>query len=179
MKTTDAGATWVFHHLAGRPFATSGQTSNAYDIHFFDQNNGLICGSTGGILKTVDGGATWQEVTTNPALTTVTFYQFHFTSDLVGYVTGSSGNLMKTTDGGNTWTAIATGVTTTMNDVWASADGQTIMLATSSGNVRRTTDGGTTWANVNTGASFTVYKIAVDGNNVLVGGSAASTVTQV
>ncbi len=179
MKTTDGGATWSFHHQAGRPFATSGQSSNGYDFHFFDEQNGILCGSTGGILKTTDGGDTWQEVASNPAATTVTFYQFHFSSSTTGYVAGSSGNLMKTTDGGNNWTAIVTGVTTTMNDVWASDDGNTILLATSSGNVRRSTDAGTTWANVATGASFTVYKIAVNGTNVMVGGSSASTVPQV
>ncbi len=179
MKTTDAGATWSFNQLAGRPFATSGQASNAMDMHFFNLNNGLICGSTGGILKTTDAGATWQEVTTNPALTTVTFNQLYFSSDLVGYVAGTSGTLQKTTDGGNTWAAIVTGVTTALNDVWASTDGQTILLATTVGNVRRSTDGGTTWANVSTGASFTVQKITVNGNNVLVGGTAVGTATQV
>ncbi|GJQ33560.1 MAG: hypothetical protein HBSAPP04_23990 [Ignavibacteriaceae bacterium] len=179
MKTTDAGATWEFHHQAGLPFATSGQTSNAYDIHFFDLNNGLICGSTTGILKTTDAGATWTPVPTGLALTTITFYQFHFTSSTVGYAAGSSGRLVKTTNGGASWDSVGTGVTTTLNDVWASDDGQTIMLATTAGNVRRTTDGGTTWATVNTGASYIVQKIAVNGTNVLVGGSAASSVTQV
>ncbi|MBV6512920.1 MAG: Ycf48-like protein [Ignavibacteriaceae bacterium] len=179
MKTTDGGATWSFHHQAGRPFATSGQTSNAFDFHFFDEQNGLLCGSTGGILKTTDGGDTWQEVASNPAATTVTFYQLHFTSATTGYVAGSSGNFLKTTDGGNNWTAVATGVTTTLNDVWASDDGNTIMLATSAGNVRRSTDAGATWTNVGTGASYTVYKIAVNGNNVMVGGTSVSTVPQV
>ncbi|QOJ29926.1 MAG: T9SS type A sorting domain-containing protein [Ignavibacteriales bacterium] len=179
MKTTDGGATWSFHHQAGRPFATSGQTSNAFDFHFFDEQNGILCGSTGGILKTTDGGDTWQEVASNPALTSRTFYQLHFTSSTTGYVAGSSGTLMKTTDGGNNWVDVPTGVTTTMNDVWASDDGNTIMLATSAGNVRRSTDAGATWTNVGTGASYTVYKIAVNGNNVMVGGTSVSTVPQV
>lgn len=51
MKTTDAGATWQFNHQAGLPFATSGQTSNAYDLHFFDETNGLVCGSSKEFLK--------------------------------------------------------------------------------------------------------------------------------
>lgn len=179
MKTTDGGATWSFHHQAGRPFGTSGQASNGYDFHFFDEQNGILCGSSGGILKTTDAGDTWQEVASNPSINTVTFYQLYFTSPTTAYVAGTSGNLMKTTDGGNNWTAIVTGVTTTMNDVWASDDGNTILLATTSGNVRRSTDAGATWANVATGASFTVYKIAVNGNNVMVGGASASTVPQV
>ncbi len=179
MKTTDAGATWQFNHQAGLPFATSGQASNAYDIHFFDLNNGLICGSSTGILKTTDAGATWTPTTVGLFGTSFTFYQFHFISSTVGYAAGSSGRLVKTTNGGASWDSVATGITTTLNDVWASEDGQTIMLATSSGNVRRSTDGGATWTSVNTGASYTVYKIAVNGNNVMVGGAALSTVPQV
>jgi len=179
MKTTDAGATWAFNHLAGKPLGTSGQASSVLDLHFFDANNGLVCGANGGILKTTNAGATWDTVTTNPAAASVTLNQLYFTSNLVGYACGTSGTLLKTTDGGNTWATVATGVTTAFGDVWASGDGQTILLATTSGNVRRSTDGGATWTNVPTGASYTVQKIAVNGNNVMVGGTTASSVAQV
>jgi len=173
MKTTDAGATWTFNHLAGAPFGTSGQSSNAFDLHFFDLNNGLVCGSTGGIYKTTDGGNTWAPVATNPIANTVTLNQFQFYDATSGFVCGSSGNLAKTTDAGNTWTSVPSGVTTAFGDVWTE-DGNTILLATTVGNVRRSTDGGATWANVNTGVSYTVQKIGGSGSTVMAAGTAGN-----
>lgn len=173
MKTTDAGATWTFNHLAGVPFGTSGQSSNAFDLHFFDLNNGLVCGSTGGIFKTTDGGNTWAPVATNPIANTVTLNQFQFYNATSGFVCGSTGNLAKTTDAGNTWTSVPSGVTTAFGDVWTE-DGNTILLATTVGNVRRSTDGGATWATVNTGVSYTVQKIGGSGSTVMAAGTAGN-----
>ncbi len=174
MKTTDAGASWTFNHLAGLPFATSGQSSNAMDLHFFNLNTGLVCGSSGGILKTTDGGNTWAPVATNPVANTVTLNQFQFYDATSGYVCGTNGIVAKTTDGGDTWTNIASGVTTAFNDVWTSADGNTVLLATTVGNVRRSTDGGATWATVNTGVSYTVQKLGGSGSTVMAAGSAGN-----
>ncbi|GAB1349185.1 hypothetical protein MASR1M107_13980 [Ignavibacteriales bacterium] len=174
MKTTDAGATWTFNHLAGAPLAgLSGQTSNAFDLHFFDQNTGLVCGSTGGIYRTTDGGNSWAPVTTNPILNTVTLNQFHFLDATIGFVCGTSGVIAKTTDGGNTWATLVTGVTTTFSDIW-SPDGLLILGGTTVGNIRRSTDGGATWATVSTGVSFTVQKIGGSGNTVMAAGTAGA-----
>ncbi|MCK6604373.1 MAG: YCF48-related protein [Ignavibacteriaceae bacterium] len=174
MKTTDAGATWTFNHKAGRPFATSGQTSNANDAHFFDMQNGIVVGSSSGIMKTTDGGNTWADVAGNPLTGSITLNQIFFLNNNVGYIAGSSGNLLKTTDGGNNWTLVPVGVTTTLYDIWTTDD-QTILVPTTGGNIRRSTDGGATWAAVATGASFNIQKIQGDGTGkVLCAGSATN-----
>jgi photosystem II stability/assembly factor-like uncharacterized protein len=174
MKTNDAGATWEFNHMAGLPFGTSGQSSNAYALHFTDLNNGLVFGSSSGILKTTDAGATWTPVPSGLATATISLFAADFASDnLVGYAVGSSGNITKTTDAGATWTQLTSGVTTTFNDVWTS-DGNTVWVATTAGNLRKSTDGGATWAAVNTGASYTVYKINGDGTTLMTAGTAGN-----
>ncbi len=174
MKTTDAGATWEFNHMAGLPFGSSGQASNAYDLHFTDLNNGLVVGSSSGIMKTTDAGATWTSVPSGLSTATISLYAVDFASDgLTGYAVGTSGNVTKTTDGGATWTQLTSGVTTAFNDVWT-ADGNTVLIATSSGNLRKSTDGGATWAAVATGASYTVYKIDGDGTTLMTAGTAGN-----
>ncbi|MHC1736921.1 MAG: YCF48-related protein [Ignavibacteriaceae bacterium] len=175
MKTTDAGANWYFHHTAAAPYATSTQSSNLYDAHFFNQSTGIVVGSNATIYKTTDGGVTFTPVT-HPAATTVAFWGIHFYNANNGFVAGSSGTLLKTTDAGTSWTAVATGITTTWNDVFSS-DGLKIYLPTTSGNIHTSTDGGATWATVSSlagGTTYTVNKVNfTDANNGFATGSAS------
>ncbi|MBN8545982.1 MAG: T9SS type A sorting domain-containing protein [Ignavibacteria bacterium] len=174
MKTTDAGATWTFNHLAGLPFGTSGQSSNAYDLNFTDLNNGIVVGSTAGILKTTDGGNSWTPVPSGILTTTISFFAVDFdVNNLIGYAVGSTGRIAKTTNGGASWDSVASGVTTTFNDVWTN-DGTTVFIATTAGNLRKSTDGGATWTAVYTGVSYTVQKIEGDGTTFMAAGTAGN-----
>jgi photosystem II stability/assembly factor-like uncharacterized protein len=171
MKTTDAGSTWEFNHKAGNPFGTSGQSSNAYDLHFTDLNNGLVVGNNSGILKTTDAGTTWTPIASGLTSATRNLNAIDFASDnLIGYVAGMSGSITKTTDGGDSWTQLNSGYTDTFYDIWT-LDGTTVWATSSSGNLRKSTDGGLTWITVYTGSTFTVYKIDGDGTTLMaVGG---------
>jgi hypothetical protein len=53
---------------------------------------------SGGVLKTVDTGATWKSM---PTLTTNDFYSVFFTDANTGYVAGVGGTILKTTTGGS------------------------------------------------------------------------------
>ncbi|MBK8663259.1 MAG: hypothetical protein IPN18_16260 [Ignavibacteriales bacterium] len=118
MKTTDAGSTWEFNHKAGNPFGTSGQSSNAYDLHFTDLNNGLVVGNNSGILKTTDAGTTWTPIASGLTSATRNLNAIDFASDnLLGYVAGMSGSITKTTDGGDSWTQLTSGYTDTFYDI--------------------------------------------------------------
>jgi PKD repeat protein len=113
-KTVDGGKTWVSPQY---PIAFDSQLLNAafvYDIHFFDQNHGLIAGSgfynTYDIIaKTSDGGATWyvvyyqsfQNGVSRPTLSDMTFL-----NEQVGYCVGGNGKILKTINGGDGWSVI-------------------------------------------------------------------------
>ncbi|MCE1190433.1 MAG: YCF48-related protein [Ignavibacteria bacterium] len=156
MKTTDGANSGTVQHNVGKKNA-AGQYSNLYDAHFFDKQNGIVCGTLGTIAKTTNGGSTFDTI---PNLgTTITYYQLFFPSNTVGFAVGSSGTIMKTTDAGATWNSVSSGVTTAFYDIWTSSDAQLIVIATTSGNVRRSTDGGATWASVATGTSVTLNKV--------------------
>ena len=100
-----------------------------HDVHFFDQNKGLVVGDNGLMLTTNDGGKTWKkkEVNTRPQGTTPgqrpgrpggtgggppagfggggtpTLYNIYFLNENIGYITGARGTILKTEDGGKTW----------------------------------------------------------------------------
>ncbi|CAM1363409.1 conserved protein of unknown function [Tenacibaculum soleae] len=96
----------------GNTFNELGDLSNysgsIFAIHFFDSSNGLIY-KDGLILKTTDGGQTWDVVYNNAGFANI----MQFVSNNIGYISGgisydgsSSGEIHKSIDGGNTWNTI-------------------------------------------------------------------------
>lgn len=99
LKTTNGGVNWN-----SIPFPDS-TTIKLRSCSFVDENTGWIVGSEGKIYKTINGGSTWNEQTSNSnrMLTKVKFI-----SSLTGWIIGgeNDGNsylVLKTIDGGNTW----------------------------------------------------------------------------
>ena len=94
------------------------------DVYFMDSQNGIVVGNGGLMLKTSDGGKTWEKVEIDmsppgagqrpgaggggpppgfgrggPA----PLYNIYFIDENVGYITGGRGTILKTEDGGKTW----------------------------------------------------------------------------
>ncbi|MCE2401089.1 hypothetical protein J4G08_09405 [Candidatus Poribacteria bacterium] len=99
-----------------------------HDVHFWDNQNGLVIGDSGLMLVTADGGKTWTKKEVNmrpPGATTgqrpgrppgaggppagfggggsPTLYNIYFVNEKVGYITGARGTILKTEDNGKTW----------------------------------------------------------------------------
>lgn len=70
-------------------------------IFFVDGNTGYAAGKNSILLKTTDGGATWNKIPFNPALI-INFNKIHFTDISTGFLVGNK-YLFKTIDGGLTW----------------------------------------------------------------------------
>ena len=115
MISHDAGETWISKSM-------NTDCKMLFDIKMLDKNNGFVCAASSDditqsnalILRTADGGATWQKVyqSDRPFETT---WKVSFPSKNVGYVTIQSYNpdtdvkqqrVAKTNDGGETWTEI-------------------------------------------------------------------------
>ena len=84
-------------------------------VYFLDQNRGWVAGSSGTLLQTTDGGASWKKVL---ALTKDTLHDVYFADENVGWLVAERdllklGNndeprsyLLKTEDGGFSWRRI-------------------------------------------------------------------------
>ena len=115
MMSHDGGENWTSKSM-------NNDCKMLFDIKMLDKNNGFVCAATSEdisqsnalILKTSDGGATWQKVyqSDRPFETT---WKISFPTKDVGYVTIQSYNpdpnvkqqrVAKTTDGGKTWKEI-------------------------------------------------------------------------
>jgi len=116
-KTTDGGVTWKDSYSV---IPVSGQNHLAItDIYFLDADHGYAsyvgrgpcgCGGEGGLLHTVDGGNTWEEVFEG---INVLVRSIFFTSSTTGFVgitykvdvdaTQVFQSILKTDDGGLTW----------------------------------------------------------------------------
>ena len=107
LKTTNGGGGWAPLTLTGN-FATRNYNS----LHFFNDNTGFIIGgypsndSIETILKTTDGGATWQ--VTMDQLGPM-FNSISFGDSTHAYVVGNSATIMFSGDGGNNWNSVNLG----------------------------------------------------------------------
>ncbi len=68
--------------------------------YIFDANNGTAVGGYGTILKTTNGGQTWNTQTSG---TTYNLLQIQFTDTNNGVIIGTYGLFLRTTDGGQNW----------------------------------------------------------------------------
>jgi photosystem II stability/assembly factor-like uncharacterized protein len=153
MKTTNAGATWYFHHKAGVLVATGlGNTTALNGAWFFDMNTGVACGTVTGsqsVTRTTNAGLTWD--TAQGLISGPSWNDIFFANNSTGFMAGTtSGRFAKSTNGGISWTifaALPTLPSSTYNSVCAT-DPNTIYITSSvasGSNIRVSTDGGATW----------------------------------
>jgi photosystem II stability/assembly factor-like uncharacterized protein len=90
----------------------SGTMAWLHAVHFLDQSHGWVAGSSGTLLQTTDGGATWKKV---PTFTKDTLRDVYFADDRTGWLVAERdlfklktndeprSYLLTTEDGGLTW----------------------------------------------------------------------------
>ena len=101
--------------------------------------------SSGTILKTVDGGATWL---VQPEPSGKDLNGVHFPVDATtGYAVGQSGTILKTVDGGATWLVQPEPSGKDLNGVHFPVDATTGYAVGDGGTILKTVDGGATSAN--------------------------------
>lgn len=116
------------------------------DLQFIDDDTGFITTSNGKLIKTTDGGSSWniQLVRANTALSRV-----FFVTAQTGWVIGKNGLVLKTTDGGLNWTEQTAGTTADLNGIYF-LSGQEGYVVGGNGILLKTANGGTTWIRIET-----------------------------
>jgi len=122
--------------------------SKYYDLHLFDDYNGLMVGDNGEIFDIAIEDSSIS-IALNELLTSVSLSELEFINSSLGWVIGGGGVVARTTDGGGNWEEIDVDVTGVINDIsfldenegWLVGDD----VSRSSGAIKVTYDGGDTW----------------------------------
>ena len=171
LQTSDGGATWQAHgdrldnpdkyHLYAIARSTSGTL--------------VVAGEAGTLLRSLDGGASWERVATPyPG----SFFGAVATADGSLLIFGLRGNVFRSTDEGASWAAIATADNRTLMCGAATDDG-TVVLAGAAGALLHSNDNGASFNAVPTEGNR-VYSGVLpmpDGSILLVGFGGISTLT--
>jgi photosystem II stability/assembly factor-like uncharacterized protein/plastocyanin len=115
------------------------------DVRFWNSQIGWIAGDVG-VLRTTDGGESWQLASTPEDLEAV-----FFISETEGWVCGNDGYIAHSTNGGQTWTPQTSGAGDKLRDIWFS-DAQNGWAAGRDGILVHTSNGGQTWSPQNSPA---------------------------
>jgi photosystem II stability/assembly factor-like uncharacterized protein len=96
MRSTDAGKTWDRLDITGDFFCS---------VHFPSVSTGYICGSSGTILKTSNGGMSWQTLRKGGSTgrRNQPFRALWFAGNEKGYLVGDDGLFWQTENGGADW----------------------------------------------------------------------------
>ncbi len=124
------------------------QGNNIFSTWVTDENTAFLVGDYGTIMRTKDGGNTWDYYNCN---TTAHFNAVTFADDMTGYVGGHYGKLYKTTNGGDSWFRLECSIS---QDVFTSISfisPDTGFVLSVYGKLYKTTDGGSSWTTANIG----------------------------
>lgn len=178
----DEGATWTQAQVPVQVMLTS--------VRMHDAQTGWAVGHDAVILRTRDGGETWQLVHDAPQAQ-LPLLDVWFRDADTGFAVGAFGTFLVTTDGGDTWTC--------RNACWEETDGESgppllhapdsdfeddfhlntlvpagpgrLFLAGEAGVLYRSDDGGATWRDLPSPYSGSWFgALALDANTVLVAG---------
>ncbi|HUI30808.1 MAG TPA: YCF48-related protein [Candidatus Acidoferrales bacterium] len=160
--TTDHGTTWVWVNTG---WVTSPDYLTA--MCFVSTTTGWVCGTSGIILKTTDGGITWQS---ENSTTGESLWGICFTSALVGCAVGTNGVILKTSTGGSGWSSKVSH--TTENLFYVCTAGSSVFAFGNNGTALKSTDNGGTWSSSNSGLSGWINSAcALDANNIWAAGT--------
>jgi len=146
--TASGDAKWL---AEAQRFAAQGAENPLLDVWFDDANNGVVVGAFGLVLRTADGGKSWQplmHVTDNPKA--LHLYAVRRVGGEL-YIAGEQGLLLKLDRASGRFAALTIPYQGTLFGV---VGNERVVLAYGlRGNVVRSTDRGRTWQLVNTGVA--------------------------
>ncbi|MBL4657067.1 MAG: hypothetical protein JKX73_03640 [Flavobacteriales bacterium] len=142
IKTNNGGLSWTTVHQYS---SFSGRW--LYGLHFPTTLIGYSVGKRGRILKTTNGGTTWNLTASG---TIEDLKSVHFTHEDTGYVVGDN-IILKTTNGGGSWSASSSSARLNSVDFGSSSTGYAVgAVWPGDGVCLKTINAGATWDTLNT-----------------------------
>jgi photosystem II stability/assembly factor-like uncharacterized protein len=137
LKTTNAGTDWI--NIT--PSRVISDKKGLFNLHFFSHNTGFVIGSDGYMIKTNNGGISWDSVVTG---TSNEIVGIDFIDQYTGWITGINGTILKTNDGGMSWELQISNTSAHLISIKA-FDSLHAWAVGFAGKVLRTADGGNSW----------------------------------
>jgi photosystem II stability/assembly factor-like uncharacterized protein len=140
--------------------ATSNTNRTLNKVSIVDKQTAYIVGSSGTILKTINGGETWTNIKNGlPSVAyDKTLRDVHAIDSDNILVCGSSGVFVKSTNGGSSWTPIDVDTTERLRRMHFINDTEGWMVG-SGGLIYKTTDGGNSWTKQSSGTTISLYGV--------------------
>lgn len=136
LLSTDQGRSWTQAAVPTRTTLTA--------IHFFDASLGWAAGHDGIILRTRDGGLTWERVRFAPEQEQPVL-DIWFQNQKQGYAIGAYGLFLVTGDGGDTWTQQQIDDEEWHLNHLAATDSGRLFIAAEAGRIYRSDSSGESW----------------------------------
>ena len=119
------------------------QWNDLHAVYALSANTAFVVGQGGTILKTTNGGQTWNRMRVGSSINQ-TFRGVWFVNANTGFAVGDLGIIVRTTDAGFTWTPTVVDQGVNFYSVFFT-DANTGTAVGYPGSIYRTTDGGDTW----------------------------------
>jgi len=154
LKSTDGGETWasaapewakIYDGGAGDDAVVRDEPTN-WVVRVGDDDSVIIGGEYGQLIRSADGGGTWQTVFKHPSsqgAIAPTIFTMAIRKDGVGYAAGQSGFVATTTDSGLSWQELPAPASSNLFGVDSFADGEVVVVGQRVG--MRSKDAGKTW----------------------------------
>ncbi|HRK01010.1 MAG TPA: YCF48-related protein [Ignavibacteria bacterium] len=136
-------------------------------LDFVDENTGYAAGDVGTVMKTTNGGMSWESKIVDMNFRA---YGMHFYDADFGFLCGTdNGKLYRTTNGGENWTVVLTaGVTMWDVDFPTRHTGYAVGL---NGRIYKSTDSGLNWTQQSGGTNTFLFSVDfIDSLNGAIGG---------
>lgn len=160
LKSIDAGKTWNT--------IISGTSDNITSILFLDNNLGFLTTSTGKVIKTSNGGLSWNST----KLQIGAINGIDFLNDSIGLTVGDNGAIFRTSNGGASWSNHGNITVYVMNDITFINDTLAVAVG-AQGTVLHSYDVGLTWhlQQINSQNTFKAIEKINDSKAAMVGTS--------
>jgi photosystem II stability/assembly factor-like uncharacterized protein len=162
LTSTDNGSSWQQAEVPSRGALTG--------VYFHDRDLGWVVGHDSVILRTSDGGKTWEIVHWAPEEESPLLDVWFSDADN-GFAIGAYGSFYRTSDGGETWSLEPINEWDFhLNHIARAADGR-LYMAAEAGVIYRSDDGGETWTELASPYEGSFFgTLPLDGDTVLVFG---------
>lgn len=127
------------------PLNTGFNISFFHDVHCISNSEIIVVGSEGTILKSSDGGDSWEQKDSG---TDGGLFQVEFATSEIGYIAGGSGIVLKTMDGGETWETIIAGTNNPFYRSGLSCVNEDLVVINSATGMIKSMDSGESWISI-------------------------------